>query len=1057
MWGIEDTELFLRRLLYVNLVTDPKGAFKKRWMFHQRNSSQLHRFDVRLNTVECSEEWESVIKATDDFGRSQSHGLPYTALESIHLYVSANMLRRPVIVLADTMARTVYGETIQDSQINGIYLPLEWPPEQCDKNPLVIGYNMNHFAPLLFEEDISPNNSDASVRAIPLVTKEMDSLPARYLMPNEEANYSNILRDYVNTTEVFYGTTSIPAAKVTLVPLPETVNIVDACRKDCERKFRRLMDPDPETTVSPFNFQVENIEPRSPAHHRQRADVPPERLNDRRKRCATIGCELFANPETQNLCSKCFNDFTIQYARQEEAARKIATRRPILPEQAVPFGQIPAGGIVPARQGSRGENFHDLSMMGEDCHAGCGFKCSTETYPYCHECYPKFVRTGTVAHQPQQVEPQRQPTQQDFSMMPETCHNPNCSYRCSKATYPYCHGCFPNFSSPTHAAPTAPPPSIPIVSGSNPSPVPAPGSSQDVHMRMQSSDETAVIAGTRLPQQGNRVPVNLQMAQNTEAQRQTEPMDVQIGSGVLNKKCTTLQCTSLALKGNSGYCEACYQLTLFGGGNPAGNTPTSGPAVVKCRTPGCNEGITLSEATQCVACFLKGDRSQCNSLTGSRTQTVGMNIVPTSEEKILNSGPTGNIRTADQARVFSLSGASMRSIPTEHDETGAQAPLIAPMTVGLQAEQELKYQSGEARKYICATPGCDGIRTDTEQGLCYTCIRKIPSAETAETQPPSGSNLNESTAYPSCSPVAPSKEEMKKLNPVVVSSRDKVKCASPTCDALIYPPKKLCDTCSAVLQRFQADRTKAENRKSVGAQGLPCKTKGCTFFGSQGTNGYCSSCFKAQVQPQRHTTPLTSRTRPATNTAPILSGHQQPETRHTVPIVVPSKAKLCIEKDCTRYGDPSQLERCSAHYERAISQYMPMSPASLEQQRQILAQQQQPQQPSTANRQTSRNRIETSGHHDRRHRPEVVPSHHNGTSQVVTGAAAATHQVANSSPHDGSFEQSYNKLISSKKSSVCKNKSRTGCSNFGNASKSGYCNTCYLELQGTSVGQNGFR
>jgi hypothetical protein len=693
-------------------------------------------------------------------------------------------------VLADTMARTVYGETIQDSQINGIYLPLEWPAEQCDKNPLILGYNMNHFAPLLFEDEVAQNQGDAAIRAIPLVTKDMDSIPARYLMPNEEANYINILRDYVNTTEVFHGITSIPAAKVNLVPLNHTVNVVDACRKDCEKKFRRLLGPESQqAAVPPFNFQTELREPKSP--RREFA----EHQNKKRKECATIGCKHFANPETQNLCSKCFNDFTIQYARQEEVARKMTAEQQNRLSRKAPIRQTQVPGPVPVRQGSRPEDFHDLSMMGEDCHAGCGFKCSTETYPYCHECHPKFVGTATATHKPQHTVPPKQPMQQDFSIMPEDCHNPSCSYRCSKATYPYCHNCYPIFIGSAHASPSAPPPSFHETTGVNPTQEQV---LQDVQMGIQSSDETAVVSGNRMPLVGNKKPVHIPVTPYVGLERQTEPMDVQSGSGALDKKCVTVNCNENAVRGNNGYCETCYQVTMFGAG--------TSPAVTCCKTPGCNENITVPEATQCVSCFLKGDSSRCKSLTGSGTQAVGMNIAPTLEEKILNERP------GEKNHVFSLSGASMRSVPMEHDETAAH--VIAPVITKLQAEQEEKYQVEQPRKYICATAGCDGIRIDNEQGLCHTCMNNNPGGETAGTQPPSGSNLNESQAYPSCSPIAPTKEEMKKLNPVVVSSRDKIKCASPSCSTLIYPPKKLCDECSAVLQRFQAKKTKEDNRKS---------------------------------------------------------------------------------------------------------------------------------------------------------------------------------------------------------------------------------------------------
>ena len=145
------------------------------------------------------------------------------------------------------------------------------------------------------------------------------------------------------------------------------------------------------------------------------------------------------------------------------------------------------------------------------------------------------------------------------------------------------------------------------------------------------------------------------------------------------------------------------------------------------------------------------------------------------------------------------------------------------------------------------------------------------------------------------------------------------------------------------------------------------------------------------------------------------------------------KAKLCIEKGCTRYGDPNQLDRCSYHYEKATTQYVPMSPQSLEQHRQILTGYQQQGQMPTENRPA------TSSGHSRRHRPEVVPSELHGT-------AAANVNVMNG---DDQFGISYNRLLDSKKiKSVCKNNLQTGCTNYGNSAKGGFCNTCYTRQQG---------
>ena len=55
-----------------------------------------------------------------------------------------------------------------------------------------------------------------------------------------------------------------------------------------------------------------------------------------------------------------------------------------------------------------------------------------------------------------------------------------------------------------------------------------------------------------------------------------------------------------------------------------------------------------------------------------------------------------------------------------------------------------------------------------------------------------------------------SREEMIRLNPVIVSSRQKVACAYEKCDNMIYPPKKLCDACTTILHKGAAEKIRKD-------------------------------------------------------------------------------------------------------------------------------------------------------------------------------------------------------------------------------------------------------
>lgn len=48
------------------------------------------------------------------------------------------------------------GSSISPLNVGGIYLPLEWQPTECYKYPIVLGYDSQHFAPLITIKDSGP-------------------------------------------------------------------------------------------------------------------------------------------------------------------------------------------------------------------------------------------------------------------------------------------------------------------------------------------------------------------------------------------------------------------------------------------------------------------------------------------------------------------------------------------------------------------------------------------------------------------------------------------------------------------------------------------------------------------------------------------------------------------------------------------------------------------------------------------------------------------------------------------------------------------------------------
>lgn len=57
----------------------------------------------------------------------------YESLEAIHVYALSNVLKRPIIVVSDTVLRNSNNEALSPIPFGGVYLPLEINPHQCHR------------------------------------------------------------------------------------------------------------------------------------------------------------------------------------------------------------------------------------------------------------------------------------------------------------------------------------------------------------------------------------------------------------------------------------------------------------------------------------------------------------------------------------------------------------------------------------------------------------------------------------------------------------------------------------------------------------------------------------------------------------------------------------------------------------------------------------------------------------------------------------------------------------------------------------------------------------
>ena len=73
----------------------------------------------------------------------------YESLEEFHVFVLSHVLRRPVVVVAETVLRDAAGSALAPIPFAGVYLPLECAPSKCHRSPLLLTYHASHFSALV--------------------------------------------------------------------------------------------------------------------------------------------------------------------------------------------------------------------------------------------------------------------------------------------------------------------------------------------------------------------------------------------------------------------------------------------------------------------------------------------------------------------------------------------------------------------------------------------------------------------------------------------------------------------------------------------------------------------------------------------------------------------------------------------------------------------------------------------------------------------------------------------------------------------------------------------
>lgn len=149
LWGVQDRDLLLRCAVCDTMTGKPSGVkLRERWE-SELGRSNFADFGFALSDEQYEKEWK------EELNRILA---PDVSLGPVHVMALAQVLRRPLIVYAQSFVIGGSGEAIDKDRLGGIYLPLMWPADKCCKVPLPMAFTFaakdvcGHFSALVSVE-----------------------------------------------------------------------------------------------------------------------------------------------------------------------------------------------------------------------------------------------------------------------------------------------------------------------------------------------------------------------------------------------------------------------------------------------------------------------------------------------------------------------------------------------------------------------------------------------------------------------------------------------------------------------------------------------------------------------------------------------------------------------------------------------------------------------------------------------------------------------------------------------------------------------------------------
>lgn len=190
-YGRDDVNYSKRKELHEFFLRGSQ-EFKNHWITQENIWAEESGFNFAESQIDP--EWQTEVDLASAEIREDPAQLPLRSLETIHVFALANMLKRTIIVIADKW-HYLNGEIYSPERFGGIYLPILNDPENCNKQPILIGYSHNHFNAMI----TSTGQGDM---LFPLIDRNDDLLPLPYCGHMKKKVKIQLLKKYLNLRTV---------------------------------------------------------------------------------------------------------------------------------------------------------------------------------------------------------------------------------------------------------------------------------------------------------------------------------------------------------------------------------------------------------------------------------------------------------------------------------------------------------------------------------------------------------------------------------------------------------------------------------------------------------------------------------------------------------------------------------------------------------------------------------------------------------------------------------------------------------------------------------------